>query len=173
MNRRTVVQLCLYAVSPSAVTTITRRARLKLDRLRRPGEAQLELALVAREEAFEKADGLGGLQSVQCLHVLILGEALAPVWAFEVAAAVGRRGVERARADAQLARGDEGVVVFEFEERVIVTRAEFFEAGDAVAEEVVLESEVRVVADDEADGRRNLLVDLGDRKSTRLNSSHG
>src|SRR2546421_12631682 len=40
--------------------------------------------------------------------------------------------------------------------------AEFFEARDAVAEEVVLEAEVRIVADDEADGRRNLLVDLGD-----------
>src|SRR5690242_16495585 len=88
----------------------------RLDRLRRLGDAQLVLALVAREEAFEEADGIGRRHRVERLHVLISGEALAAVGAFEVAAAVGRRGVERARAE--FARGEEGVVVFEFEERV-------------------------------------------------------
>ena len=76
------------------------------------------------------------------LHVLIGGEALASVGAFEVAASVGRPGVERARAAGEFARGDEGVVVFEREERVSMALAEFFEARDAVAEEVVLEAKV-------------------------------
>ena len=89
------------------------------------------------------------------------GELLTPVGPLKVAAPVCRLDGESAAAG-QLRGREEGVVVFEFDERVAAARAEFRETRDAVAEEVMPGTEVRVVADAEGDGRRNLLVDLGD-----------
>ncbi|MCA1615640.1 MAG: hypothetical protein LC800_16375 [Acidobacteria bacterium] len=98
---------------------------------------------------------------MQRLHVGVAGELLAAVGALKVAAAVGRGRVERERAGGFGGR-EEGVVVLQLDDRVVVLGAEVCEALDAVAEEVVVEAEVGVELDPEADGRRNLLVNLGD-----------
>ena len=120
---------------------IPRSSFLSVYGLGRLGETEFVLALVTREEFFEEANGLFGLQGVERLHVVVVWEALASVGAFEVAEAVEGRGVERTPGR-KLARHDEGVVIFERDEHVGVARAEVFEARDAVAEEMVLESEL-------------------------------
>jgi hypothetical protein len=54
-----------------------------------------------------------------------------------------------------------------------VARAQLREACDAIAEEVELQAEVGVVVDDEADGRRYLLVDFGDDDARAEALQHG
>src|SRR6185503_11508973 len=96
---------------------------------------------------------------MELLHVEIRGKPLFALRSVEVAFAIGGFRIAKLPRS-QFPRRQESVVVFQFQDAVIVLLAKVFESSNGIPIEVVSELKVGIELDHKSERRRNVLVDL-------------